>query len=227
MQTKSGVNTPTGVIEERRKEPRKNKPYFIGYSVDGVAFLPAYGLEVSRSGMRLLGEALLPDGDFRVRVMLNKRDFLVDVKKVWEQQVPREDQLWWMTGAKFVLIGPVDREFVASYVEDKPFFEGNKLLEQLDELRKRPDKADRLLPKELLDQFLTRLVKLERLAPVAEKESPLVKYRYDGPRDRNGQRVHLITIQSKIVQDGKTQPYVTRFIFDDTGKKVEILGNTI
>lgn len=228
MQTKSGApGAPPGAVEERRKEPRKNKPFFVGYSVDGVAFLPAYGLEISRSGVRLLAEAVMPDADFRVRIMLNKRDFIVDLKKIWEQQVPRDDQIWTMTGTKFVMIGHIDREFIESYVEEKPFYEGNKLLEQLDELRKRPDKADRILPQELLDEFLARLVKLERLAPLAPNESPLVKFRYDGPRQKNGQRVHLITIQSKTVKDGKISPFVTRFIFDDHGKHVEILGNTV
>lgn len=208
--------------EERRKEARKKKPFFIAYTINDIVFVPAYGLDVSKQGIRVLTDAQLPD-EVRLRIMLKERDFIVGVRKVWETDVPREGKLWFMAGMRYVVIGQNDREFLECYVAGKPYYEGNKLLEMLDELRKHPDDADTILPQEVLERFHRHLVAKKRLV-LREKESPLVKYHYDGPRQRNGQRVHLMTIASKVVEKGRERRYLTTFVFNDTATVIETRG---
>ena len=208
--------------EERRQETRKKKPFFIAYTLNDITFVPAYGLDIGKTGIRILTEQSMP-GDFRLRIMFKERDFIVGARNLWTREVDREDKKWQMTGLRFTVISQNDREFLECYVVDKPYFEGNKLLEMLEELRKHPENAETLLPPEILERFLRHLVVRKRLI-MREKESPLVKYHYEGPRQRNGQRVHLMTIQSKVVEDGQTHPFVTKFVFNDAATSIEVLA---
>jgi hypothetical protein len=207
--------------DDRRKQSRKKKPFFIAYTDDKGAFVPAYALDIGRTGIRLLSELPVPD-EGQVRVMIEKRDFIISVRKVWSTEVEREDKQWHMTGLRFSAIAPNDREFIDHYVAGKEYFEGSKLVEWLEELRKNPDSADRVLPQEILDRFHRQLVLKNRLV-LRDNESPLVKYRYGGQLMRHGRRVHVMTIQSKIVEDGQTRPFVTKFVFDDKAISIEML----
>jgi hypothetical protein len=185
-------------------------------------YVPAYGLDISKQGIRILTDVTMPD-ELRLRIMFKERDFIVGVRKLWEQEAPREDKVWHMAGMRYVVIGQNDREFIEALVAGKPYFEGNKLLEMLEELRKHPDSADRLLPPEVLERFHRHLAVRNRLI-LRERESPLVKYRYEGPRQRNGKRVHLMTIQSKVVEGGQTRVFLTKFVFNDTATAIEVIG---
>lgn len=221
MQDIAQQSAPVWSGEERRKEARKKKPFFIAYTINDIVFVPAYGLDVSKQGIRVLTDVKLPD-ELRLRIMFKERDFIVGVRKLWESEVPRDDKIWFMAGMRYVVIGQNDREFLECYVADKPYYEGNKLLEMLEELRKHPENADHILPPEVIERFLRHLVAKNRLV-MREKESPLVKYHYDGPRKRNDQRVHLMTIASKVVDKGEEHRYLTKFVFNDTATVIEML----
>jgi hypothetical protein len=207
---------------ERRKDPRKKKPFFIAYTINDIVFLPAYGLDISKPGIRILTDVQMPE-ELRLRIMFKEHDFIVGVRKVWEMEVVREDKTWWMGGMRHVVIGQNDREFIECYIAGKTYFEGNKLLEALEELRRHPDSADRLLPPEILERFHRHLVAKKRLA-LHDGQSPLVKYHYDGPRQRNGRRVHLMTIESRLVEEGATRTFTTKFVFNDTATAIEVVS---
>jgi hypothetical protein len=208
--------------DERRKETRKRKPFFIAYTVNEIVFVPAYGLDISKQGIRILTDVSMPD-EFRMRIMFKERDFIVGARRLWEMETPREDKIWQMAGLRFVVIGQNDREFIEAYIAGKQYFEGSKLVEMLEELRKHPDKAEHILPPEVLERFHRHLATRRRLV-IREKESPLVKYHYDGPRQRNGQRVHLMTVYSKVVEKGEEHKFVTKFVFNDSATAIEVMG---
>jgi hypothetical protein len=208
--------------EERRKEARKKKPFFIAYTLNEIVYVPAYGLDVSKQGIRILTDVKMPE-ELRLRIMFKERDFIVGVRKLWEQETPREDKVWQMAGLRYIVIGQNDREFIEAYVAGKAYYEGNKLVEMLEELRKHPEKADEILPREVLERFHRHLASRNRLV-LREKESPLVKYHYEGPRQRNGKRVHLMTIQSKVSDGGDTRVFITKFVFNDNATAIEVIG---
>lgn len=211
----------TGV--ERRVRVRKQKLFYIAYTLDESTFSPAYGLDVSRSGMRILTDQRMPEDDFRVRTLIEGREFLVGVRKVWDEETEYRGALWWRAGVRFVVIGTNDREFIDCYVADKEYFEGNKLLEALEQVRLRPDDADRLLPQSLLERFHRNLIRRHRLNHLHERENPLVKYQYDGPRRLQGKRIHVMTVESKFIIEDETRLYKTRFAFNDNASWVKAL----
>lgn len=220
---KNGTPPPQTLREEHRHRLRKKKPYYIAFSLNGVVFIPGYGLDISRTGLRLLTEAQLPENDFQVRIMLQGNDFQVTVQKAWDRLAPNDEKQRWLTGARFTKIENKDREFLEYYVQDKPYFSSSNLLKALEELRKRPDNADLILPRETLRLFLDKLVKMGRLSPIKERVQPLVKYRYQGTRLRRGMQMHVLQISSKIVKKDTPMVFTTRFAFDDTASVIDII----
>jgi hypothetical protein len=215
---------PTAEQDEatQRKTPRKAKPFYIAFSVNEVLFVPAYGLDIGTDGLRILTDVPMPD-EFKVRVMLEERNFVVTVRKSWDKQVDKDGKTHWITGCRFFEIGPIDREFIRCYVSGEKFIEHSALTAALDELRKRPDRADLLLPREMLDYFLKKLIELNRLAPLASQANPLVRYQYEGKRRVGSAPMHLLRIDSRRAHDDTMDRFTTRFIFDENGGNIRMV----
>lgn len=219
-----GGPEPAPAVEENKREAkRKRKPFYIAFSVNDVVYIPAFGLDISRGGMRTFTGVQMPDEPFKVRVILGERDFVVTVKKNWDRKTPEGKNAGWITGVHFVEIDPADREFVDCYANDKPYFSGNRLLEALERLKSEPDRADLWLPPELLTAFLQMLVALKRLAPLSDRTYPLVRYHYEGSRTRGDDITHIVHIESRTaVRDGMKR-FSTRFGFDQSGGNVRVV----
>lgn len=206
-----------------REDVRKSVNCYIAYSVNGVVYFPGYGLEISKGGMLIMTEVVMPSEDFYVRIMLKERDFVVTVKKVWQKETTHCDKTWWVSGLQFRVLGAKDREFIKSFVRGEQYLETSRLVEDLAALRAQPDDVARLLPQEVLDRFLRHLVALKRLAPAGHHTPPLVKYHYDGSQDAGSGMLHFLTITSKVLKDGSCRKYRTRFRFDGDFKTIEVL----
>lgn len=208
---------------ERRGRQRRKMPFYIAFSVNDLVFIPGHGLDVGRSGLRLATDVRLPDEDFTIRVLILDRDFTGRAKKAWDRQTGTAEKRRWITGMRFTTISPDDRDFLSDVVDGKASKQ-KSLKDVLAELQKRPDEADLLLPRNVLDQFLEKLVELRRLAPIKERVTPLVKYHYRGTSTRGDRTVHLLHINSRVVSDRGVREYLTRFAFDEAAKKIEVLG---
>jgi hypothetical protein len=211
------------VEENKRAATRKRKPFYIAFSINDLVYIPAFGLDISRDGMRTFTEAQMPDEPFKIRVILENRDFVVAVKKNWDRQSPEGKKPGWITGVRFVEITPIDREFVDCYANDKPFFAGNRLLEALERLKQEPERADLWLPPELLTAFLQMLVALKRLAPLSDRTYPLVRYHYEGARTRGEEIAHIVHVESRTTSRDGTKRFSTRFSFDQAGGNVHVV----
>lgn len=214
---------PPSSSAEQRRWPRKAKPFYLAFSHNGIVFVPGYGLDISRSGVRILTTAKLTQTEFHARIMLGGSDFLVTAQKVWECPAPNDRQQRWLTGSRYTKIDATDRMFIEMYVQGKAYVPKSKLVVALEELRARPDNADRILPSETLRRFLQRLVAMGRLAPLKAREEPLVSYRYQGTRRRGGADMHVLQIRSKIVKKDVPHVFTTRFAFDDTASIIHVV----
>lgn len=211
------------IVENKRNAKRKQKAFYIAFSVNDLVYIPAYGLDISRDGMRIFTDVEMPDVPFKVRVMLEGREFTATLKKCWGKQVPHGSKTGWITGTRFTEIAPIEREFIDCYANGEPFYAGNKLLEALERLRLEPDRADLWLPPELLTAFLQQLVALNRLAPLSEKTYPLVRYRYEGTTISGEEVTHIVLIESRKLSSDGLSRFNTRFGFDQTGANLRVL----
>jgi hypothetical protein len=213
----------TGKEQNRRKFPRKRKPYRAAYTLDDKSSRPAIGLDISGGGLCILTQESLRGDECDVRVELDDRSVRMRAKVVWHDNVQHQGRTVWRYGLRFVGIAADDWDAVIRYTTGRPLTETNKAQEELSAVRMTPDDAARLLPRELQTRLLQMLVNRGRLAPLADRV-PLVQYFYSGIVRHDDRLVHRLVIQSKVVGPESDALYETRFVFDDSGKNVQILN---
>lgn len=215
----------TGKEPNRRKYPRKRKPYRATVSVDsGVSQKPAIGLDISGGGLCLLTQEPTGRDEFEIRATIETRVLRMRGKSVWQDTVSHQGKSVWRYGMRFTGISADDWDAIIRYTTDKPVAETNKAQEELVSVRMTPDDASRLLPVNLQRRLLAMLVERRRLAPLLDNVTPLVQYFYSGVVRYNNELVHRITIQSKVVGPEGAEMYETRFVFDDAGSNIQILN---
>jgi hypothetical protein len=214
----------TGKEQNRRKFPRKRKPYRAAYSLDGKSTRAAIGLDISGGGLCILTQEPVRREEFEVRVELETRSVRVRAKIVWHDNVQHQGRKVWRYGMRFVGIPADDWDAIMRYTTDRPVAESNKAQEELSSVRMTPDDTARLLPRELQTRLLQMLVERGRLAPLTDRVTPLVQYFYSGIVRHDDRLVHRLVIQSKVVGPEKDELFETRFVFDESGKNVQILN---
>ncbi len=213
----------TGKEPNRRRYPRKRKPYRATVSLDGgQSQKPAIGLDISGGGLCLLTQEPVSKDEFEIRATIDTRVVRLRAKSVWQDTVSHQGKSVWRYGMRFTGISADDWDAVVRYTTDKTVEEQNKAQEELVAVRMTPDDANRLLPVALQKRLLSLLVERRRLAPVTSSVTPLVQYFYSGLVRHNGQLMHRLTIQSKVVGPEGSEMYETRFVFDDTGETIII-----
>ena len=142
---------------------------------------------------------------------------------VWHDNVQHQGRKVWRYGMRFVGVGADDWDAIIRYTTDRPVAETNKAQEELSAVRMTPDDTARLLPRDLQTRLLQMLVERGRLAPLTERV-PLVQYFYSGIVRHDDRLVHRLVIQSKVVGPESDELFETRFVFDESGKNVQILN---
>ena len=214
----------TGKEQNRRKFPRKRKPYRAAYTLDGKSMRAAIGLDISGGGLCILTQEPAARDEFEVRIELDARSVRVRAKIVWHDSVQHQGRKVWRYGMRFVGIPADDWDAIMRYTTDRPVAETNKAQEELSAVRMTPDDAARLLPRELQTRLLQMLVERQRLAPLTDRVTPLVQYFYSGIVRHDDRLVHRLVIQSKVVGPERDELFETRFVFDESGKNVQILN---
>lgn len=215
----------TGKDANRRKYPRKRKPYRATVSVDGgLTQKPAIGLDISGGGLCVLTQEPVGRDEFEIRATIETRVIRMRAKAVWQDTVSHQGKSVWRYGMRFTGISADDWDAIIRYTTDKPVAEASKAQEELVTVRMTPDDANRLLPLALQERLLGMLVERRRLAPLQDNVTPLVQYFYSGVVRHNNALVHRLTIQSKVVGPEGAEIYETRFVFDDQGTTIQVLN---
>jgi PilZ domain len=214
----------TGKEQNRRKFPRKKKPYRAAYSVDGKPQRAAIGLDIGGGGICLITQEPVERDEFEVRAQIDERQLRMRAKVVWKDSVQHQGRRVHRYGMRFIGIPADDWDAIIRYTTDRPVAESNKAQDELTAVRMTPDDAARLLPKALQNRLLRMLVERRRLAPLEDRITPLVQYFYSGIVRHNDKLMHRLVIQSKVVGTERDEIYETRFVFDEGGQNVQILN---
>lgn len=214
----------TGKDVNKRKYPRKRKPYRATYSLDGKTQRPAIGLDLSGGGCCIISQESIVQKEFELRAQIDERHVRLRAKTVWADNVTHQGRKVFRYGMQFTGIPADDWDAIIRWTADKSLVEGNKALEDLTRVRLTPDDTARLLPSALQNRLLAMLVQRGRLAPLDEKVTPLVQYFYSGVARVDGKPMHRLMIQSKIVgPDGHPELFETQFVFDDGGQNIGVM----
>ena len=214
----------TGKEQNRRKFPRKRKPYRATYSTDGAVQRPAIGLDISGGGVCILTQEPADRDEFEIRATLDTRTIRLRARTVWQDNVTHQGKTVWRYGMRFTGIPADDWDAIIRFTTDKPVADVNKAQDELVTVKMTADDTARLLPKDLQTKLLSMLVERRRLAPIDSKVHPLVQYFYSGIARHNDRLMHRLTIQSKVVGGESTEMFETRFVFDDNGDQILILN---
>jgi len=214
----------TGKEVNRRKFPRKRKPYRATYSLDGKSQRPAIGLDISGGGLCVLTQESVGKPEFDIRATLDQRTIKMRVRSVWQDNVSHQGKTVWRYGLRYSGIPADDWDAVIRYTTGRSVAEVNVAQEELVQVRMSDDDTSRLLPESLQNQLLQMLVERRRLAPLEDKVTPLVQYFYSGLVRDEGRPMHRLTIQSKVVGQEGEEMYETRFVFDENGENIRILN---
>jgi hypothetical protein len=214
----------TGKDVNKRKYPRKRRPYRAAYSTDGKTQKSAIGLDLSGGGCCILTQESVGQKEFELRAQIEERMVRLRAKTVWQDNVTHQGRRVWRYGMQFTGIPADDWDAIIRYTSDKPVVDANKAAEDLAKVRLTADDTARLLPLALQNRLLQMLVQRRRLAPLDERATPLVQYFYSGVVKHEGKPMHRLTIQSKVVDaDNKPEVFETQFVFDDSGQNIGIL----
>lgn len=214
----------TGKDVNERKYPRKRKPYRASYSVDGKTQKPAIGLDISGGGCCVLTQESVKETDFDLLVAIEDRTVRFRAKVCWTDSVTHQGRKVFRYGMQFTGIAADDWDAVIRYTTDKPVAESNKAAEELARVRMTPDDTARLLPLALQNRLLSMLVQRGRLAPLDDRQTPLVQYFYSGIVRHENKPMHKLIIQSKYISRDQTSTmFETPFLFDDSGSTVVMM----
>src|ERR1700738_2773503 len=110
----------TGKEVNRRKFPRKRKPYRATYSLDGKTQRPAIGLDISGGGMCILTQENVGRPEFDMRATLDQRAVRMVVKTMWQDNVTHQGKTVWRYGLRYSGIPADDWDVVIRYTTGKP-----------------------------------------------------------------------------------------------------------
>ena len=208
----------------RRKYPRKTKPYWASVSSDGgTTRKPAIGIDISGGGLCLLTQEPVTRDEFEVYATLDSYSVRARAKSVWKDMGTLGGKTVWRYGTVFTGIAADHWDAIIRYAADQDVAETNKAMRDLEAIRMTPDDANRLFPGEVQAKLLGMLVERRRLAPLQENITPLVQYFYFGVTRRKSALLHELTIQSRVVGAEDVETYETSFLFDEAGEEIELL----
>ena len=210
----SDRNKKRGQIE--RAHPRVKKPFKVQYSLDrGTTMLPALAVDISVGGLGILTNDEVTHDEFMVQLTLDDHTVTALVQKAAAVPGKLRGGTAWRVGGKFIGITSDHWDALARFVQNQPVKGTDRLGLDLTALQARPDDAARLLPKAALERLLSELVKMKRLAPLTLSVEPLVKLRYLGKTKRQGLEMHVLRVESRVVNPHHVNNYVTQLYFDD------------
>ncbi|MHB8140113.1 MAG: PilZ domain-containing protein, partial [Vulcanimicrobiaceae bacterium] len=117
----------TGSDPNRRKYPRKRKPYRATVSFDGgLTQKAAIGLDISAGGVCILTQEPAGRDEFEVRATVEQRVVRVRAKTAWHDTVNHQGKSVWRYGMRFVGISADDWDAIVRFTTDRPVTEENK-----------------------------------------------------------------------------------------------------
>jgi hypothetical protein len=214
----------TGKDVNKRKYPRKRRPYVAAYCLDGKAQKPAVGLDLSGGGCCILTQENVIAKEFELRAKIHDRTLCLRAKTVWRDNVSHQGRLVWRYGMQFSGIPADDWDAILRYLTDASITDSDGPQDDPANVPLTPDDTARLLPQELQNRLLSMLVQCGRLAPPDDNVTPPFHYFYSGIVKHEGKPMHRLAIQSMFVDsEGTPERFETQFVFDDSGMNIGVL----
>ncbi|GAC1423792.1 MAG: hypothetical protein NVSMB5_17640 [Candidatus Velthaea sp.] len=171
----------------------------------GAGNVQVLGTLVSRFGIAFISAKRFDGSELTLDVTIRSRCFPTRVKVLAQDEVVHKDKSVLRYFTQLVGIAADDWDLLVRYVDDKPEPPAAPPV---------PAAADedfRALPLRVQNQIVGALSRLRRLAPPSDGAAPLIRYSTIRTRVANDLVYKDIVVHSRIVVNGETVRYNTRF----------------
>lgn len=199
-------------VENRRRFPRRAKPFSAVYFPTADARFPAVGLDIGGGGMCLLTQEPLSDAireELQVIALVAEKPVAISASVCWTESVQHKGKDHFRYGLKLKAIADQDWDLIMRWAMDEHLAaeapsSGTVLT---------ATQRDSLIPVRTQHQIATALVKKARLDPTDESRLPLVEYKFEGYTMRKNVPFYKLTVRSKksdhrTIEEFRTQVLV-------------------
>lgn len=214
----------SGRPENRRRYPRRAGG-FRAWFATSTGWTSVVPIDISASGMGIVSPSKFEKDEVNFRIAIEERPIMLRAKQVWCLPGTLQGKPVWRYGVQYTGIGADDWDALVRFCSGEGVNQENKAQQELNLVKMQADDVARLIPQRLQDRLLMMLVQRRRLAPLEKDKIPLVQYFYGGQVKRNNKLMHRLEIHSRVNDEvtGEQVEFDTRFLFDDSGREVEIL----
>jgi hypothetical protein len=202
----------------RRTYMRRQRTFPATYSQDGQTAHPAYGLDLSGGGLRLLTrEPLATDSKTRVSLIavLDGREVHLEACPRWSATVTSAAGTRFRHGLRLAAIADADWDFLMRLSLDEAGILPGKPL--TDEQR------DLLLPAEKQQRIVEQLAIAGRVTYRRGAKLPALRYVFESCAVRDGERCYLLTVSSATSETLLAREHRTRVLSAIENDQVRIL----
>lgn len=217
--------------QDRREAPRTRHPYKVAYSSNGLTWSPVMGIDIGVGGISVLTQHGFHKNELDFKLTLGSRIIPCRMSVVRHEGAIQGGNKLHKYALRFVSMARDDQDAMMRWLRGAPLEEQNRAKEDLaaaNAVRINHEDVDRLFPKAVQNLLHAELVKRHRLAPLDPKREPLVAYFYSGTTMKAGQRIHHLTIESKVAHTTHSHHHSetrhrTRFEFGDNAENITVL----
>jgi hypothetical protein len=203
---------------DRRHYVRRQRTFPATYSLDGQTALPAYGLDVSGGGLRLLTkEPLAVDGRKPVALVavLDGRQVHLEATARWSAPIASAGGTRYRHGLRLAQIADTDWDFLMRLALDDAGFIPGKVLTD--------DQRDVLLALDKQQKIAEQLAIAGRATYRPGQKLPDMAFVYETCVARDGQRWYGLTVRSTTSETLLAREHRTRVLVAIESDQVRVL----
>lgn len=183
-------------LDNRRRFPRRNKPFSAVYFPTAEARFPAVGLDIGGGGMCLLTQEPIDDRlreGLQVIALVADKPVAINASVCWNDTLKHKGRDHYRYGLRLKQIADQDWDLIMRWALDEHV--GNEAPSTGTVLT--ATQRDSLIPFRTQRQIATALVKKARLDPTDDTRLPLVEYKFEGYTMRKNVPFYKLTVRSK------------------------------
>ena len=197
------------------------RPMFsVLYTPDrGRSWFPAYGLELTSGGFKVVGRTTIPEGEIPMKLSLGNKVIDIKARQAWHSIGSSKGAPLQEYGMEILTLGTTGRDAITRWLETESVQTAEDGQEG-DTIAIDPAEVDRLIPLAFQHSLKEALVRAGRLAPAASGKYPALGYEYGGVSDYKGASMHHFIVYSRVIRRNDVYNYATRVLVNENGTSV-------
>jgi len=166
---------------------------------DGRSWFPAYGVDLTLGGLKVICHGTLPEGQLPLRLTLGSSTLDIRARQVWHTVGEFKGAPIQEYGMEILTLGSAGRDTISKWLANASILEVEET-EGTETVEVEPADVARLIPEDFRHRLIRALVTAGRLAPDRSGRYPTLRYEYAGVTTRAGAPTHQFIVHSCVVR---------------------------